>query len=492
MTNIVYHRILCKVNQTLGIAKRCKAPYDLPIQNINDLSKNLLFLNIKNLIVKFDISKIEKLIYPIITETKTGEFHVIYGTNGPSLFLYCPYRKKEFIISKKKVKDTYKGHYILMEKIPTDYNYNIIKPLFRIEVAFYFLLALVVIFHILVSDGVSTALVVMNIFGLLLSFLIVNMEYNSSDDNFHFLCSDKINCSIPKFRNFSLTLPAMGFFSLNLIFLTWQILFEFPSFLVLFLLGFIGLVVGIFSIIYQKFYIRKICNICLTISILLLFQFFIIYLFGARYIPFYKLPDLFFTLSNVCLVFVVLVYYKSYLETDLKLRLTNYKTTYIWTDRSIIEKLMEPNDKVCIEALSLPSLGSKSANRNILLVIDVECKYCLEAYWHLGNLVLLNPDFILQIVIDMKNSGYDNQMFDNFSIACRDNKFLESFRILQTWKKKRIISKYSSDKIGDYSRTSNSLFFEKNKIYSYPHVLVENRELPKFIKFEHFKVAFAY
>jgi thiol-disulfide isomerase/thioredoxin len=158
----------------------------------------------------------------------------------------------------------------------------------------------------------------------------------------------------------------------------------------------------------------------------------------------------------------------------------------------VIERFLKDNNEILIDEPSY-ILGNNEGKILVVLIINITCEHCMDAFLQLGNLVLLNDEIRLQIFIDYEDTQINDKIMSQFLDACQLNSVKAAFKVYSEWKNGSCINDavFQNETSFGTSCITNKIFFKKNNISSYPTILLNNKVVPSFINFAHIKVAYS-
>ena len=123
-----------------------------------------------------------------------------------------------------------------------------------------------------------------------------------------------------------------------------------------------------------------------------------------------------------------------------------------------------------------------------MIVITPSCKYCIEVFEEIRNLINLNPKYILLVFINSVNK----RNLELFASASLNNDWDKASNLLHNWH--GLFNIDSNENGKDNMRINNlienqKLFFEINNFNSYPNIYFNSKKIPQFIEFENIKIA---
>lgn len=508
MTEKLKKRLFAKLFNVIGIpyyyiSDKFEAP---TLMTLYDIANCLNKSNIRNLIVRLHVQENIPLPCPAIAEKK-GLLYLILNTNKEGVTLFDPVKNEDSITSYKAFNSGFSPDILLLEKIDTDYSFMGIGDeearnklvLKCLKITGFLLVVLLSILFLYSGNILIGFLTLINILGLIIVGAYFLKEHNVSNTAFELICSkqadnspclspDQKNIFIISFSKLGTTFFLTAFFSLSLS--IGEDAYKLPIFYTI--MSIMAIPFVLISIYVQLFKVKKICMICMLTNTMVLINLFILLVCHNLFFYDYSFLS---NLGSVIIGFLILslvFVFSFYLKADGKKRLLKQKHDRVWSDKYMIEAFLEKQDDLSYEAEKCMTIGSEKATESIVLIMYVDCKYCQDAFWHLGNLALLNEKYNLLIFIKYDfSSAYDKEMMSHFAMACIQNNFVKAHRLLRDWKSDAqapcptiTLQEEAIELINE-----NRKFFKMNNIEHFPAAIINGKKVPNFIGFENIKLA---
>ncbi len=226
-------------------------------------------------------------------------------------------------------------------------------------------------------------LVIANALGAIVSYLIILKElqiYNRIGESICNLLNNKDGCNNIK-KNIITNLDSfirlsdigVGYFIANI----WILSFCSYLYYYCILINFVSISFTFWSILYQKYYIKQWCILCLVVQLLIWLIFFINMSLGYNLFQEMNIYYLIYT-GIIYIFFILLVkFIRDHLVNNFVLK--KYKIEYnkIKMDENIFKLLLVNNSKIEVDALtSFIQLGDPNASNMLTVVLGLHCKSC--------------------------------------------------------------------------------------------------------------------
>lgn len=361
-------------------------------------------------------------------------------------------------------------------------------------------LSISVLFFILLSNKnvIYKLFILTSILGVSLSMITQKNIFNINNkivNNFCNItnsssCEDIINSSkwklfnIIKFSDLSLIFFIAQFF-LNLIFLGFS-----ENIGYIFLqkwISFLSLPIVLSSIYYQKFVEKKWCPLCLSISLVLLFQFFILYKIRQEF----NIKS--FILYLIIIIFISLIWF--YVKNQIlnlkelinnQFQLLRFKRNYnlFKTYINSHSKVQTPNNTIL--------LGNPNSEIVLTLISNPFCGHCQEAHRIIERILKKRSDKLCVKIIFKTNFKFEKEenkiIFRNLLYIYFNNGQKDFRNAIDQWYKiknaKLWLDSYPFIESKDYSQIDFLLnqwndFCHENNLYFTPNFFINDLEFPK-------------
>jgi hypothetical protein len=479
---------------------------DIPIQEIKGeteyyeqsphlhfISDSLIKWNIRSMIVKLDLRRENRIPLPaiIIKKENIFEIDIITKFHNDTVEIFESKNNNSKKLNLTNFYDVYSDEILLLEKL--DLKYSSPKSLFHLK--YYFLVGILLtlmIFIIFLSSKKvfieNFVFFIIKILSLSLLFSYFFKENGHKNRIYDFVCRNINGCIANSENNifYHYTFAELGiiFFltsSLSLVFnsnLSYISAADFYSHL-------LGLFFILYSLYFQLFVFKKVCKMCLIIIFSFLIDFLLTY---TKLIDYNLKINILFVLTFVIVVLFV-EYFRQGVNAEKKLKFADSVNKKLWRNKKIFKNILDISSNFKFDKGSSYSFGNINSNNEILIVITPSCKYCIEVFEEIRNLINLNPNYKLHVFINSVNT----RNLQLFARASLNNDWVKASYLLHNWRV-GLFDKDSIENEKDILIINNLIknqkfFFEINLFDSYPNIYFNSKKIPQFIDFENIKIS---
>jgi uncharacterized membrane protein/RNA polymerase subunit RPABC4/transcription elongation factor Spt4 len=241
---------------------------------------------------------------------------------------------------------------------------------------------------------------IFSLLGLFVSYLLVKRELGFNSYKVDKLCSvsERTSCDAVLFSKGANFLGLFKLSDISFVYflglsLNWVLLFLSGSSMnnLITILSLIMIPVILYSVSYQAFIVKKWCPLCLATSFILLIQVISTFIFNSFQ---YQLDvkEFLFFISSFAISTLAYGYFKSIVETNIKLKEEQIKAYKFKRNISIFKVLYNNNSILDTEINNLQEIqfGNPNALFKIVLVTNPLCGYCKLKHQTLDGLLLSN------------------------------------------------------------------------------------------------------
>ena len=484
----------------------------------------LLYFSINSKCYKLPVNALFQLEYPFIAQIKEKkeEFIIIINVSEQCTEYYNSKNTK----IKSSIADFEKIYtgFILIPltdeySCDPDYEYNI-KNERRDFIMKYSSIIVVIACLILLSTQVYInykeafvswlVLIILKITALIVVSQILKIEFGESNQFIRKVCKTS-NCShvlnSKASRIFSwLSMGDIGtvYFGFG-IFILCIIPFisnPFPIFSLLFLINLCTLPYTLFSISYQRFFVKSWCPFCLSVMGILWLEFILgLTVSWTEYVLPVNTSIFFLFLFAGLITMLSWGYLKKLINSSI---INNNHEDYvriIKKDPELFMAFLSKNDNIPnIDLSSEITWGDSSANNNVIITISPHCPSCISMYHSVKKYMSLNPSNIkatLRLVTkDENDESWDNQVVDiTLTTMAKDGQdkalmILESWfemsrREIYKWKKMMNLEEFNTCKEAKERRKQYNTWFNSmgNKVAA-PAIIYNYKIVPIYYTFK--------
>jgi len=463
--------------------------------SLTHISESLIKWNIKCMIVNLEPKYIKKIPLPAIVQKKkdTSKFDIITKYDNEKVILLNSVTSIKISITLEQYSQIYSSNTLLLEKIDVNYTYKQKRTQKFIYHIFFLLFFIYIFATTFLLDSFSSIEIILKIFALLLLSSSFLKENDISTTLFSYVCGNKNHCSdnsdkLKLFHYYSFSELGIIFFSstvLSFFFINHiynnNSIFEYLTY-------FIGIVLFIYSLYLQVFILKKFCRICLIVLLIFISDFALNF---QSDIDIRLVPNLLFLIIIFISIFFIEIL-KKYFLSNIELRKTINLNKYVWRNKYLINTILENSKEYNFVLKNSILFGEKKAIKSCVLVISPNCKYCLQAFDNLLDLVMLNPQINLSVFV---NSNPIKKCYYNLNKLARaslNNNLKEALEVFYNWRKyENNTNDVNLNNEIKEMINSNESFFEKNRFTRFPAIFINNKKIPEFIDFENIKIMFA-
>lgn len=183
------------------------------------------------------------------------------------------------------------------------------------------------------------------------------------------------------------------------------------SLLILGTTSFFAIPIMIYSVIYQGFYARKWCKLCLFVQSILLIQVIITLTSGFQYLKgfsAFQTTDYLVLLLDVAIVFVILSQILPLVKKKFEFENKYKKSNKVKMNPDVFSMVMEQNRKISTLDCKTVSYGNEESENKITLVLNPTCSPCIRTHNLLFELIERNNDlYIEEIFLVDKDEDLD-------------------------------------------------------------------------------------
>ncbi len=477
--------------------------------SLYDISKALKYHNIANMVVSIPEISATPLIFPAIAQSKTRTFYILERKNAESVFIYDLIQKEHKEISYEEFKMFFTGEILLIEKNDTDASrhsnlskFNISDFTFHSAAIISVTTFYVLLFVFLLLCGIShlgIALYLLNGAGLGLSVAYLLHEHGIKNMAFDFICNHdqrKSTCiSHNNIRFLSLSFSQLGaiyfFFNISGLFVLGMAGSFSSSTVLQSVLALLSILMVGISLYIQWIKNKTTCRLCMAINVVLIIHVFLIWT-NAETIN----TDIGIIVGHIILGMMatgVVIMFSTNLTLKNEKNRFIIKENQIWPNKAVIERFLIENNDILIPTNPTLVLGSKDSTTQLVLIMHISCVHCEAAFGQMAQMLMMNDDTSLRLFIKYDDTPYHQKMMVRFKDACQSNHIRKAIHVFSEWKK----GMYNDTKLDITELTEsqvikdNSDFFTKNKISTFPTILINGKMVPSFIDFAHIKVAYS-
>lgn len=473
--------------------------------SIYDFSQLLNYNNIRTYTTSLDLFRLKDLIYPICIQHIEGHFDLILNRSGDNILIYNSNRKKQAIVTIDEFNNLYHKTFIFIEKIKCDYRINNLlnddhKPnnsSGKYYISLIFLLMPILFWKSLFHSRANSILLICNYAGLILMYLKTHDKSRIKIFGHNSKCKKEV-CNPPG-NSFSQLFNKYGyaFFIINIFwifFVTISLGNDGYAYMLMYHL--VSLPFIIYSLWIQAFYFRQFCQVCLLIILLFFMN---ILVLNSSIDDFMLTFDLKSTTALFLISYIAILYLNkteeiSYFSRQL-IKEKSINKLIVHNKHNLL-KLLETDELNLIkfDNSPCPKFGNIHSPKVLNLAIDAACPNCIQAFWHLGCLVLMNNEFCLNIHLKYPSNARNDFYFIELTGACDgmdiDLAYKALLKLAVDEKKiHHFENALSSEEIEIVK--SNYKFFETNVIHRFPLVFLNSKVIPNYIGMADIKVAFA-
>lgn len=468
-------------------------------QSLLAISDTLTFLNIDNIAVRLDFTKIDSMPNNFIARlnTENTDPELFFIEKKGDAFFYT--KDKRIAISKSELESRWGGIVLLAKKTETnDTNDTKKNNLFWVLPSLCIGLFFLILF--MVEENVQTKLFfIFPIIGVLFSIAALKDLFGAKSELINSFCSitPTSSCSTiigsDKWKIFSF----LDLSGLSIVFYTTQMVAFFvfllsndvvEYFSIQKILLFSAIPVTLLSVYYQKFVEKKWCPICLAIISILILELSTLLLFQEN--------SLTITLKSAVLygfVFFTTAFVWILLKTMLT-KQKELKEFQLTGNRFMRNYEIFKNTLLAKSSIDLPNspivLGNKESDTEITIITSPFCRYCEGAHNILEKILTSNGDNLkIKILISADIDSLDNEKKTFFRTLMSiflekgNTAFLEA---LNYWFKTKNLNKwikiyelsFDNEKIDSIYRQQNQ-WCKNNDLNFTPAIFVNGYQFPK-------------
>lgn len=425
---------------------------------LNSFTDVLEYMEVDNVAVKIDAIKLNEYGFPVMIHMNDKLPHFIIVTNirEDKVCYYNLYLKKKTVNIDSIFKYWDGTALYIQNSNDTTSLLVLIKRIFeKIEIPVFVIafISLLLIFLFYSSTFVFFYLLfVIKTFALLVSFLILRHELGKSSSFENKLCSFSKNVNCDKVLNsfsskilgiFRLSDMSLLYFSSGLLSLLYSILIKDVDSLLgcLCFISFFSFPVLLYSLIYQKYVIKKWCLLCLNIAFALILEI----ILSIFYFKNNNLNLSFLNILVIGAIFIFLIvlwkkmYYliiRNFIFDDLSISLNALKHNDIIFE-SVLNRQVSVNMDFSKNDLII---GNKNAHNIITIAMSLHCPHCISLYRKLKKNIdsnaldvalnirlVVTGDILIQSDLELKMMSLYYKDIDCFSSCLDDWDFNDVF-----------------------------------------------------------------
>jgi uncharacterized membrane protein len=263
---------------------------------------------------------------------------------------------------------------------------------------------------------------IFSLLGLSVSYLLVKRELGFNSYTVDKLCSvsERTSCDAVLYSKGAIFLGLFKLSDISFVYflglsLNWVLLFLSGSSMnnLIAILSLIMIPVILYSVSYQAFIVKKWCPLCLATSFILLIQVISTFIFNSFQ---YQLDvkEFLFFISSFAISTLAYGYFKSIVETNIKLKEVQIKAYKFKRNISIFEVLYNNNSILDTEINDVQEIqfGNPNALFKIVLVTNPLCGYCKLKHQALDRLLLSNAkDVLATIRFNINTEQKENSVY---------------------------------------------------------------------------------
>lgn len=423
--------------------------------SIKSITDSFQEWNISNIVVKISVNDLSEIPYPSLAQVTNknkllpGNYFVLLIKQIKDEITYYEVGKGMITEVLHDFSERWEGVLILIKfnKFTGEYKYkkNLMNDYInKFSLIFKFLSISVLILSTIIYERNILISYLINIFGVIISFMLLKVESEGDYMIKRTFCeiSNKISCL--KVLNskaskllgiIEMSEVGIVYFLFNLISLSFSIIYR-DNINILSQISFITLFYTFFSLYYQGVILKSWCLLCTSIQIILWInfltlignnnEFHLIYEFSS-----YKGIFWAFLLSTT-----VWLYLRKVIINGYKYKPVLKKLISIKSNQEVFETLLKSEHEINIDEVPKDlMLGDKEANNYVLLISDLFCLSCSEAYREIKELLNYRPKnlkIILCFYGDDKINGYFS-IIANTILSIKEDKLVEE--ALDDWYK---------------------------------------------------------
>jgi uncharacterized membrane protein len=481
-------------------------PYDAFMQVLSNysqksfflaLSTTLDFFEIENYVVKISFSELQENQLPVITciRDKNNDEQIVFieKIHSDSVIL-----KDSSGISKtiptKDFTDIWQG--IAIYALPIEKKQNSFAKYFmRIQQSRLFLILLVIGYSLmslkLAFSTVEASSLLIYILGFLFCILLKKDELGYANGVTRSLCQIKVaDCKkvaeskASSIFGFKLSDIGIIYFSVKLILLTIgtyldnQLLVDSLLQTALLSTPFI-----LFSLIFQLFYLKKICPLCIGVVISLIAEILLYLKFTETiYVSLNYTPLMIILLLLTSTIYFLLM---AFIEPHAKYKESNLLLLSIKSNKKIFQAFIQSQPKVSNESIEGEIvLGDVKSKVSITVLLSLNCKHCLSFF---NDLVKTIDRLNGNIAITLKFTSIPNEKTSSFLEVFRKYNYKDQSKFINAltqefrdgFKEETGAETQITDKEKNYLK-ANQKWTESNKIEHVPAIIAKQRIIPSF------------
>lgn len=489
--------------------------------SIIGISEMLLDLEIESKIFRVKYSDLLDLEYPILAhmEQEVPYYIVITGCTDEKLTYfdssngYITESAKDFCkkwtgVILVPITSINSGDPELQEKIKKE---SISR---RLKILFFSIIALYVVFIVFRTSLIFkthyiiwTPFIIVQLLGTIFSLLIVRIEFGESNLLIRKICRN-FDCEKVLLSNGSkifswLSMGDIGviYFSGGLLLLSTHTSEIYTSLKILWMLNVITLPYTIYSIFYQYKIVNAYCPFCLTIIVLIWFEF-ISGLYAGFRISFVELPLILDFLINYLIIIIIWIGFRNFYSKALKGDRYEKTISRIKKDKEFFYAILATRTPVPeFFQNNEISIGEKTAPHTLIAVITPNCNSCFQLY---SDIKSYTQEFPNRLRIIFRFKGIDsvksdmNKIIDwilTFHILGDTSRALDiyeswidmKFNGIKKWEEKNLLTDKTIIFQATQIRLDYSNWFNLIDIPGVPVLILDNKIIPIYYDFNDLK-----